>query len=69
MTKLREGIAFEHLVAAVFPDEIVVMISRVRSGFLQWALDSVADSTIRHTSALVLIVRPNEITRELTTAL
>lgn len=55
-TSLLQGTAVFEILAAVRPDDILVMTSHGRQGFRRWMLGSVAEKLVRESPAPVLLV-------------
>jgi nucleotide-binding universal stress UspA family protein len=56
---LQEGVAADEIVAAAShtPESLTVMCSHGRSGVKRWALGSVTETVVRHSSGPVLVIR------------
>jgi nucleotide-binding universal stress UspA family protein len=56
---LQEGVAADELVAVAnhTPESLIVMCSHGRSGVKRWALGSVTETVVRHSSSPVLVMR------------
>jgi nucleotide-binding universal stress UspA family protein len=56
---LQEGVAADEIVAVAShtPDSLTVMCSHGRSGVKRWALGSVTETVVRHSSGPVLVIR------------
>ena len=59
-TELREGLAARELVAALGPDDLLVMASHGRTGLQRWFLGSVAEEVTRHAPGSVMLVRSGD---------
>jgi nucleotide-binding universal stress UspA family protein len=56
-TETREGLAARELVAALGPNDLLVMASHGRTGIQRWFLGSVAEEVVRHAPSPVMLVR------------
>ncbi|MGZ8495649.1 MAG: universal stress protein, partial [Candidatus Binatia bacterium] len=56
---LQEGIAADEIVSVAdqTPESLIVICSHGRSGVKRWALGSVAETVVRHSSRPVLVLR------------
>jgi nucleotide-binding universal stress UspA family protein len=63
-TELRHGTPVEALLAAIRPDDLVVMTTHGRGGLGRWLLGSVAEHLIRRAAAPVLLVRARPVAKE-----
>lgn len=57
---LQEGVAPDEIVSvgSHTPESLIVMCSHGRSGVKRWALGSVTETVVRHSSCPVLVLRP-----------
>lgn len=57
---LQEGVAADEIVsmANLTPESLIVMCSHGRSGVKRWALGSVTETVVRHSTSPVLVLRP-----------
>jgi nucleotide-binding universal stress UspA family protein len=56
----REGLAARELVAALRPNDVLVMASHGRTGLQRWFLGSVAEEVVRHAPSPVMLIRSGE---------
>jgi nucleotide-binding universal stress UspA family protein len=56
---VREGLSADQIIkcAAEAPDQLIVLCSHGRSGVRRWALGSVTETVVRHTTNPVLVLR------------